>query len=222
MGHILDRPVWTALTTRQAGLAVGGEIARRYRPDINLFAAAADRTERGLEALAALARDRIGTVESDPLSTAPGLQLERAAVVDQMIATASPGCEAGFAPVALGQADAGDMLALATLTQPGPFFAETWRMGRFVGVRDSGRLVAMAGERMRAPGFTEVSGVCTHPDFQGQGLARKLMRAVIDRIVGEGDAAFLHVYPDNAGAIGLYHTLGFRRRTQLHFQIWSR
>jgi ribosomal protein S18 acetylase RimI-like enzyme len=222
MGHILDRPVWTALTTRQAEFAVGGAAARRFRPEINLFAAARDRSPESLAALAGLAADRIGTVEAEPLDHLPGLNLERAAIVNQMVATGSPGLAEGFAPGALAAPDGPKMLALATLTEPGPFFAETWRMGRFIGVREGGRLVAMAGERMRAPGFIEVSGVCTHPDFQGRGLARKLMRAVIDRIVREGDAAFLHVYPRNKGAIGLYEALGFQFRTQLSFQIWAR
>jgi ribosomal protein S18 acetylase RimI-like enzyme len=222
MGHILDRPVWAALTTRQAEFAVGGAAAWRFRPEINLFAAARDRSPDSLDSLAALAANGIGTVEAEPLEHLPGLKLERTAIVNQMVATGSPGLAEGFAPGALAAPDGSEMLALATLTEPGPFFAETWRMGRFIGVREGGRLIAMAGERMRAPGFTEVSGVCTHPDFQGRGLARKLMRAVIDRIIGEGDAAFLHVYPHNQGAIGLYEALGFRFRTQLSFQIWAR
>lgn len=220
MGHILDRPVWAALTTRQAMLAIGDAQAWRYRPAINMFAAAA--AEGGADALARLTTDRIGTVETAALTNVPGLQLERSAAVDQMVATLSPGSLDGFGAHPLGEADAADMLALATLTEPGPFYAQTWRMGRFIGVREGGRLVAMAGERMRAPGYTEVSGVCTHPAFQGRGLAGRLMRLVIDRIVGEGDAAFLHVYPHNAGAIGLYEALGFRFRAQLHFQIWRR
>lgn len=219
MGHILDRPVWAALTTRQADLAIGDARAWRYRPEINLFAAAAGGEP---DALADLALERIGTVERTALSAPTGLQIERTAVVNQMIATSSPELAEGFVATPLGEVDGPEMLALATLTEPGPFFAQTWRMGRFIGVREGGRLIAMAGERMRAPGYTEVSGVCTHPEFQGRGLAGRLMCGVIDRIVKEGDAAFLHVYPHNAGAIGLYEALGFRFRTQLTFQIWTR
>lgn len=219
MGHILDRPVWAALTTRQAGLGMGDDRARRYRPEINVFAASADGSGDGL---AGLATGTVGTVERAPLGSVPGLALQKAAIVNQMVAMTSPDLDKGFAPVPLGAADAAEMLALATLTQPGPFSAETWRMGRFVGVREGGRLVAMAGERMQVPGFTEVSGVCTHPDFQGRGLAGKLMRVVIDRIVRDRDAAFLHVYPHNQGAITLYERLGFRFREQLSFQIWVR
>ena len=143
-------------------------------------------------------------------------------MVNQMVAERSPGVADGFDYLVLGDADAAEMLALATLTEPGPFFAETHRMGHFIGVREGGRLVAMAGQRMRPPGFTEVSGVCTHPDFRGRGYAGKLMRVLIDRIVSEGDAAFLHVYPDNAGAIALYEALGFRFRTALTFTVLSR
>ena len=221
--HMLDRPVWNALATRQSGLAIGDERARRFRPDINMFGAAAEPSPESLAALAALAPEGgiIGTVEVEPLLAVPGLTLQRQAAVNQMVAERSPGQSQAFDHVVLGDDDAAEMLALATLTEPGPFFAATHRMGHFIGVRKQGRLIAMAGQRMRVPGFTEVSAVCTHPDHRGQGLAGKLMRVLIDRIVNEGDAAFLHVYPDNTGAIGLYEALGFRFRQALHFQIWS-
>jgi len=219
MGHVLDRPVWTALNGRQAELGIGNERARRYRSEINLFAADTEGTGEGLAELCG--KGMIGTVEPEPLARAPGLMLARHAIVNQMVAEGSPGL-AQVDAMPLRASDAPEMLALATLTEPGPFFMETWRMGHFVGVRESGRLIAMAGQRMRVPGFTEVSAVCTHPDFRGRGLAGKLMRVGIDRIVRDGDAAFLHVYPDNTGAIGLYETLGFRFRRQLHFQTWRR
>ncbi|HEV2569897.1 GNAT family N-acetyltransferase [Sphingomonas sp.] len=219
--HPLNRPVWNALATRQSGLSIGDERARRYRPEINLFAAAAE-TGDG-EALAWLAGDSvIGTVEPEPVAALPGMTLQKQAIVNQMVAEQSPGLPDGFLYQLLGDTDAAEMLELATMTEPGPFFANTHLMGHFIGVREQGRLVAMAGQRMRVPGFTEVSAVCTHPEHRGRGYAGKLMRVLIDRIVSEGDAAFLHVYPDNAGAIALYEALGLRFRRQLHFQTWSR
>lgn len=220
--HPLDRPVWTALTTRQTALSLGGPQAWRYRPEVNMFAAAAD--PRDGEAIAALLPDQgsIGLVEAGAIGEVPGAGPIKQAPVNQMVADGSPGVTPDFDYVTLGDADAPEMLALATLTEPGPFFAQTHRMGWFIGVRDHGRLVAMAGQRMRAPGFTEVSGVCTLPDYRGRGLAGKLMRVLVDRIVSEGDAAFLHVYPDNAGAIGLYEALGFRFRAELTFTVLSR
>ena len=220
--HPLDRPVWNALTTRQRALAVGDARAWRYRPEINLFAAAADPDD--VEAVAALLPDEgaIGLVEASETLPIPGARVLKQAAVNQMVAERSPGVAEGFAPLVLGDADAAEMLALATMTEPGPFFAETHRMGHFIGVRENGRLVAMAGQRMRVPGFTEVSGVCTHPDHRGRGYAGKLMRVLIDRIASEGNAAFLHVYPDNAGAIALYETLGFRFRAALTFTVLTR
>lgn len=222
--HPLDRPVWNALTTRQAALAVGDARAWRYRPQINLFAAAAEPLPECIAALGALLPrgGALGLVELEPFPALPGTQTVKQAVVNQMVAERSPGVTEGFDYLVLGEGDAQEMLALATLTEPGPFFAETHRMGHFIGVRENGRLVAMAGQRMRVPGFTEVSGVCTHPDFRGRGYAGKLMRVLIDRIVREGDAAFLHVYPDNAGAIALYEALGFRFRAALTFTVLGR
>ncbi len=224
MDQGLDRPAWAALTTRQADMALGDARACRFRPNINLFAAAADRSGAALDALAALVSpgEQAATVEPQPLPPLPGLTLEREAALAQMVATQSPGVEPGFAAAPLGADDAGDMLALATLTQPGPFFSKTWRMGRFIGVREGGRLIAMAGERLALPGFREVTAICTHPDARGRGLAERLTRLVTDRIIGEGDAAFLHAYPHNLGAIRLYERLGFRLRTELVVQFWSR
>lgn len=219
--HPLDRPVWNALATRQAELGVGNARARRYRPEVNLFAAGAEPTEACAEAVARFLEDGgpIGLVEAAAFPPIPGAVVEKQAVIHQMVASGSPDVVDGFDYRILGDADAPEMLALATLTAPGPFFAATHRMGHFIGVREGGQLVAMAGQRMRVPGFTEVSAVCTHPDFRGRGLAGKLMRVLIDRIVAEGDAAFLHVYPDNEGAIGLYESLGFRLRSEMTFTV---
>lgn len=131
----------------------------------------------------------------------------------------APGAPAGFDIVPLAPADAPAMLALATLTEPGPFAARTHRLGGFVGIKVDGRLIAMAGERMKPPGFTEVSGVCTHPDHRGRGYAAALMRSVAVNILDRGEKPFLHVYPSNGGAIALYETLGFRLRRAMSMTI---
>jgi len=95
-------------------------------------------------------------------------------------------------------------------------------MGNFLGIRNGGRLVAMAGERMRFPGYTEVSGVCTHPDFRGRGLARRLSAAIAARIQARGDQAFLHAWKNNHSAISLYEGLGFKLRAQVNVAVLSR
>lgn len=119
----------------------------------------------------------------------------------------------------LGETDAAEMLALATLTVPGPFFEKTHRLGDFVGVKQDGRLIAMAGERMRPAGFTEVSGVCTHPDHRGHGYASALMRVVTQRILERGEQAFLHAYAANTATIALYESLGFSVRAPVTYTV---
>src|SRR5689334_2909734 len=128
--------------------------------------------------------------------------------------TLAPARRPDFAVEPLTDADAAQMLALATLTRPGPFFARTHQLGEFIGVRIDGQLAAMAGERMKPDGFTEVSGVCTHPDHRGRGYAGVLSSLVAERIIARGEVPFLHAFADNAAAIGLYETLGFRIRAR--------
>lgn len=221
--HPLDRPVWNALTTRQAALGMGDARARRFRPAINLFVAAADPSSGAMTAAAALVGDQaVAMVEAVAFPIPPGLRVEREGPLAQMVATGRQGAPDGFAPLVLGDADAAEMLALATLTAPGPFYAETHRMGHFIGVREGGRLVAMAGERLKVPGFTEITAVCTHPDFRGRGHAKRLIQYQLARIQAQGEAGFLHSYPDNAGAIALYESLGFRLRATMDLKFLIR
>jgi len=101
-------------------------------------------------------------------------------------------------------------------TQAFPFFARTHALGRYIGIREDGRLAAMAGERMRYDGFTEISAVCVHPDFRGRGYAQALVRAMMRSIADRGDTPMLHVFDDNHGAIALYESLGFVGRAVFH------
>jgi predicted GNAT family acetyltransferase len=213
-GHPLDRPVWSALTTRQARFAQGDAKALRLGPAFGLFAAAADASPESLAALARLnpVAGGLALVETEVLPLPPGIAARRMALCHQMVATALPAIEPPCAITALTEDDAPAMLALATLTEPGPFFAQTHRLGDFFGVKHGNRLVAMAGERLKPEGFTEVSGVCTHPEYRGRGYAAGLMCAVATRILARGETPFLHVYASNTGAIALYHTLGFALR----------
>ena len=127
-----------------------------------------------------------------------------------------------FDMVPLGGADAAEMLALATLTRPGPFCARTHLMGRFIGIRDNGRLVAMCGERLALDGFVEASGLCTLPDHRGRGYGEALLGQVAVRILDEGATPFLHCYAGNSGAIALYERMGFIPRTEVKQAIWKR
>jgi GNAT superfamily N-acetyltransferase len=112
-------------------------------------------------------------------------------------------------------------LELTALTRPGPFGPRTIELGTYFGYFDGDRLVAMAGERMFAGSLREVSGVCTHPDFQGQGLARKLMMKLIRQELRRGETPFLHVMSENNGARSLYERMGFQHYRQTVVRIVS-
>lgn len=114
----------------------------------------------------------------------------------------------------LGAADVAEMLALVELTKPGPFRLRTIELGTYVGIREGGRLVAMAGERMWLGSFRELSAVCTHPDAQGRGYARELVSRVVNRMLRAGETPFLHVESGNLRAIDTYRALGFAPRAQ--------
>lgn len=223
---MLDRPAWAALSTRHLHLSVGGTLARRYAADINLFASACDDTAAALTALTELVQpgERIFILQVPDIVVPPGLIPVKAAKGVQMVATASIRAAATGKDdiVQLKDADAPEMLALATLTEPGPFLARTYTMGSFLGIRIGGRLAAMAGERFRFPGYTEVSAVCTHPDYRGRGLARRLSAAVAARIESRGERPFLHAWTTNQPALSLYESLGFEARAEVNVSVLER
>ncbi|KQX17997.1 MULTISPECIES: GNAT family N-acetyltransferase [unclassified Sphingomonas] len=222
--HPLDRPIWDALGHRHAGFALGDMRARRYRADISPFAAARDASPEALAALAALLPTEGGIVllEAGTIAVPPGAVVEKQASGVQMVAGALEPDGPDDRVVTLTDADAPEMLALATLTEPGPFLANTHMFGGFIGVRIDGRLAAMAGERLKPQGHCEVSGVCTHPEFRGRGLAGLLSRIVANRIAARGETPFLHAYATNTGAIRLYEALGFRIRTEVSVLVLRR
>ena len=219
--HPLDRPIWNALTTRQASISVRSGPAVRLQPDIGVFAAAAEGESNALGTLDC-GPEGLWLLEPQAVSAPANMVVHRTAACVQMVADAVVAYDPPFAIEALNDADVPDMYALASLCAPGPFFAHTHCMGCFIGVKQDGKLVAMAGERLQPAGFTEVSAVCTLPDYRGRGYAGALMRVVAGRIAARGETPFLHSYADNAGAIALYETLGFRFRTEVTLTVLMR
>lgn len=220
--HPLERPVWSALTSRQAPVALTAQGVRRFQPAFGMFAALDDDTAPGRAALAEMIRAHgdVAIVEAAVPPPIPGTAVVSEALCWQMVAEApTPGPAPDFEIIPMTDADAAEMLALATLTKPGPFFERTHQLGRFIGVKENGVLVAMAGERMQPTGFTEVSGVCTLPDHRGRGYAAALMREVMGAIVARGETPFLHSYAANAGAIRLYESLSFRFSRELTMTV---
>ena len=223
--HVLDRPVWESLATRHAALSEGGLLARRYLRDVNLFASARDDSAEALDALAELVKpgEHVYVLQVPEIAMPSALRAAKTALGVQMVATRPVQRESGSETILpLGDADAPEMLALAQLTQPGPFLARTHVMGHFIGIRIDGRLAAMAGERMHVPGHTELSGVCTHPDFRGRGFARRLSASVCAGIEARGETPFLHAWKDNHSAIALYEKLGFQWRTDVNVAVLER
>jgi predicted GNAT family acetyltransferase len=220
MSAALDQPVRSALEGGHRHLALGSPLAQRYPREIGPFAALGEDSPAAWEALAALLLPgeaaMLVTPEAPTLGAtqSPGLALTPLDPVLQMVATRLPA--PGALPFSvLGEADAADMRALAGLTNPGPFAQRTHELGEFLGIREDGRLAAMAGERMRPLGAVEVSAVCVHPEHRGKAYARHLLAERTRRIMAQGAQPFLHVYPSNKGAIALYESLGYVVRRQL-------
>jgi ribosomal protein S18 acetylase RimI-like enzyme len=212
----LDNPVWWCLSTRHAHLAQGGLPARRYPPDISPITGFADITAaaEALEALVAVGDD-MGTFGPRVPALPSSWETLKATMITQMIRMDRTPLPEGTTEISiLGEADVADMLELVELTQPGPFRPRTIELGHFVGIREGGRLLAMAGERMWVGDCREVSGICTHPDSQGRGFARALTGRIVNGILRAGETPFLHVMSANARAIGIYEAIGFARRAE--------
>lgn len=224
MPSSLDRPIWMALTTRQTEFAQTAGAVRRFHPDVGPFAASAEGTTESLAALAELVPEGETVVlqQQSAISPPPGFIVRRVTATVQMVAHRIEGPSAPLPFEELTDNDNSDALALANLTRPGPFAERTRQLGRFVGIRNRGKLVAMAGERFKLPQFTEVSGVCTHPDYRGKGYAAGLIREVARTILSRGETPFLHAFADNAAAIELYRRLGFTTRWEPVLMVLER
>ena len=222
--HPLDRPVWGSLTGRWGPLALKAGAALRLAPEYGPFAATPELSLASLGDLAAFdpGEDGLDLIEPCQVQAPAGLKVAIQAGLAQMTARAITAGGIDHDVVPLGEADGPEMLALARLTRPGPFAARTYALGGFIGVKADGRLIAMAGERMKPEGFCEVSGVCTHPDHRGRGHASGLMRMVARRILERGETPFLHVFETNTGAIALYQSLGFERRAVVVLTVLKR
>ena len=231
--HLLDNPVWHSLNGPLSGFAASPVSPHpssretreliQFDSSVNVFSAVDEIHEKkwiriaalvGVEGACALFRDVIPAAPQ-------GWEEHFRGTCLQMIAGDIPE-PSGVEVVRLGADDAGDMLDLAELTEPGPFMSRTVELGRYVGVRRAGRLLAMAGERFRLPSFVEISAVCTHPDVRGEGLAGELTLNVAHSIRRGGDEAFLHVLETNENAVRLYQKLGFvvRRKVDVVFAQW--
>jgi ribosomal protein S18 acetylase RimI-like enzyme len=224
--HPLDSPAWSALTGPQAHLAEVNGQAARYLPEVSGFSALADDSdERAWADLAQLAGPGAqvllgGLVNLPPAGWEIVFHGDGVQMVDTTVpADTAAASGADSAAELLGADDVPEMLDLVARTQPGPFAPRTIEMGTYLGIRRGGALVAMAGERVHPPGWTEISAVCTDPAYRGQGMAGRLVRAVAAGIRARGETPFLHASAANTNAIRLYEALGFTVRRQTIFLV---
>ena len=228
--HPLDNVIWQALTTRDAQFAESFDEARRFVREVGPLGAFREYGAQGFASLAGLVGSggTVGLFLDDQHEARDGWDFVAGAPLLQMVADngngspapANPGAEFPIPElVELGPQDSLEMIELTALTKPGPFGSRTHELGTYLGIRSQGKLVAMAGERLKVPGHTEVSAVCTHPEHTGKGYAAILMAEVMRRIRERGETPFLHVRADNGRAVEIYKRLGFRERKLGHFAV---
>ena len=218
--HVLDNPAWHALTGPHATVAERVGSAARYEPDVSVFAALPDHiTPAAWDDL----RELIGPggaafIARPQLEVGDGWTVHFERPCRQMWQPHLPrpveaaGDASPLARATLGAGDVAEMLALVARTEPGPFVQRTIELGSYLGIRDAGALIAMAGERMHPPGFTEISAVCTDSAYRGRGLASELATGIAAGIRARAEVPFLHLTLENEPALRVYSALGFETR----------
>ena len=224
--HPLDNIIWNALSTRQTEFAMQFGEARKFMPEVAPLAGLREPTAEGYRSLAQLVSENgVAAVFLDEdYAPQPGWTKITGASLLQMVWMGKSGLarsEVSSGPeiVELGVRDSAEMIALTQLTKPGPFGPRTHELGTYLGIRIEGKLVAMSGERMKVPGYTEVSAVCTHPEHTGHGYAARVMGEVMRGLRERGETPMLHVRADNERAIALYERLGFVTRWSGYFAV---
>ena len=219
----LDNSIWNALNTAHKPLALTYGLAARYPHDVAPFAGLQEPTAAAFADLTQLVScgDGIALFTTTPPEVPSNWTVQRSRWIDQMVCEQPPAAEK-YDLLELREQDVPEMLALTAATEPGPFSDGTIRMGRYRGIRsEAGALLAMAGERLRLKGFTEVSAVCTTPEARGKGYGRALVTAIASMAYADGMTPFLHVKTEN-GAKQLYEKLGFRVRCPIRLTVLTR
>lgn len=222
---MLDNPVWQALNSVDSRFNLGDEITGYFPADVSPFAALSNWTATLQHTLyERLPADRSWSVMiKDPVELIAAWELKFSTTLHQMVCTDfTPYHNGAIETIPLTTSHVPAMLDLTALTKPGPFLEHTIDFGNYHGIFDGEQLVAMAGERLHLNGYTEISAVCTHPDYEGKGYGAVLVSLIAQQIIDKSNIPFLHVKWDNQRAIKMYERLGFAHRSDMYFGVFKR
>jgi len=218
--HELDNPFWNSLQTRHRHIAQVIAGVARYPREFAPFLGVASTQVDMAPAIETLVAPQESVYLLGVLPAVPaGWQVQAFRPLAQMVCTQPIEVIDGPVVIPLDHTHRGDVLALTALVYPHYFRERTMEMGRYFGIYQEGRLAAIIGERLGTDGYTEMSAICTHPDFNGRGYARRLTAMLANDTLARGRTPFLHVSHENTRAKRLYEQLGFRLRSDIGF--WS-
>lgn len=225
MVHVLDNPVWTALSGRQKRFNIGDEQLKYFSADVASFVGLKNWDSKDLNIL----EERLPAGRTFSVPLVRQVKIPNVFEVLFEIPLYQMVCKSLHRQILpeqqlqkLGKKQLQQMLDLTALTKPGPFYEHTMDFGNYYGIMDRKRLLAMTGERMKAKGYTEVSAICTQPDQMGKGYASILLQHACERIFSKGEQPFLHVRQDNPSALHVYKKFGFEVRTEIYYAIFKR
>lgn len=222
MQHLLDNPVFNSLNLNDQHLGSGTLNVKLFDQEVSPFAGINDDYENGFDELFQLVPNSRIILYATPqniLLPACWKLIDKIEGLQMIFTQQSNEVPEYKFPKPLGKKDIEQMVSLAALTKPGPFGPRTIEFGHYHGIFDGEKLVAMAGQRLHVQNYTEISAVCTHPDYLGKGYAANLVGHQIQLILSKNQIPFLHVRDDNKRAIELYQRLGFQTRSPMNFYV---
>ena len=222
MEHILDNPIWNALNSGNKNFAIGDGRVKKFMKDIAFFAGLKEHSEADFQRLHQLSdgNEPVILFSVQKLEIPANWKVVVTKELLQMVyagGRVTPDKEDTLVP--LGEKDVPAMLELTAMTNPGPFLSRTIDFGGYEGIFEEGKLVSMAGQRLQPTSYVEISAVCTHPDYLGRGYAGRIIRSLVNKITEHSYTPFLHVVPENLGAVSVYEKAGFQVRKEMRFYV---
>ena len=222
MEHVLDNPAWNALISGNKHLSEGNERVKYFSEEVSPFVGMPGYSPYQLNLLYnIISSQRVLAIIASKEIVFPDqwVVIEHMKVLQMIYNHPTPHGTAPTGLIPLQKQHVSEMIALTKMTHPGPFLKRTIEFGNYNGILINNELIAMAGQRLHANQYMEISAVCTHPDHPGKGYASRLLISQIHRIISEQGIPFLHVKDDNTKAIHLYQKLGFATRKQMDIYI---